>query len=106
MLQVLQTYTQVKLIKEPTKSLSIFLKQPMLLKYSPIYFSLTKELVLLEWEKKRQFFFFFYELLQSIESSNKLLLNEMSIFFDKNTFYLKEKAQIVLFELSILCNNS
>lgn len=97
-LQVLQTYTQVKLIKEPTKSLSIFLKQPMLLKYSPIYFSLTKELVLLEWEKKRQFFFFFNELLQSIESSNKFLLNEMSIFFDKNTFYLKEKAQIVLFE--------
>lgn len=97
-LQVLQTYSHSKLVKEPTKSLSTFLKQPMLFKYTPVYLTLTKELVLLEWEKKRQFFFFFNEFLQSIETSNKILLKEMSIFFDKNNAYLKEKAQIVLFE--------
>ena len=97
-LQVLQTFTQSKLSLTPRQSLNTLVKQPLLFKYTPVYLTLTKELVLLEWEKKRQFFFFFNEFLLSLSKSNKILLKEMSLFFDINTAYSKEKAEIILFE--------
>ena len=101
-LEVLQTYNEdiknVSLQAKKTSSVMHFLTQSNIIKYTPIYLSLTKEFILLEWEKKRQFFFFFNELLHSLDQSNKTLLKEMSFFFDKKTAYLKEKAEISLFE--------
>ena len=101
-LEVLQTYTEDTKNRslQITKSNSVmhFLTQPNIIKYTPIYLSLTKEFTLLEWEKKRQFFFFFNEILHSLDQSNKTLLKEMSFFFDQKTAYLKEKAEITLFE--------
>lgn len=95
LLEVLQSYNGVKTIK--TSATPELVKTPLLFKYTSIYLSLTKELILLEWEKKRQFFFFFTELLVSLEKSNLTFLKEMSIFSDKKNLYTKENAEITLF---------
>jgi len=101
-LEVLQTYNgdtaNYALKINKSNSVMSFLTKTNIIKYTPIYLSLTKEFVLLEWEKKRQFFFFFNEILHSLDQSNKTLLKEMSFFFDQKTAYLKEKAEITLFE--------
>ena len=97
-LRVLQTFHSNKALPSLVKVDSAFLKKNRLFKYTPIYLSLTKEFILLNWEKKRQFFFFFNEFLVSLAVSNKTLLKELSFFFEAQNAHLKEKSEILLFE--------
>ena len=96
LLEILQTYnTKQKTIE--SKSEVSLIHVPALIKFTPIYLTLSKELTLLHWGKKRQLFFFLFELIISLEKSNLVFLKDMSLFFNSKDIYSKEKAGLIMY---------
>ena len=97
LLKVLQNYSVSNEKQKISQEAVQFTKTSSLIKFTPIYLSLTKEFTLLKWEKKRQFFFFFTEILASLEQTSLGLLKHIALNFDKKDLYLKEKSEINIY---------
>ena len=98
LLETLQSYNTKIQQKTIKNKVDVALTQvPALIKFTPIYLTLSKEFTLLHWGKKRQYFFFLFEVLTSLEKSNGVLLKDMSFFFNSKNAYVKEKAGILLY---------
>lgn len=98
LLETLQSYNTISQQKTIKNKVDVSLTQiPALIKFTPIYLTLSKEFTLLHWGKKRQFFFFLFEVLQSLDKSNSVLLKDMSFFFNSKHDYEKEKGSIILY---------